>query len=63
LVERTVVISDVHFGSPASTLVQPEMVASFIQEMDNLGRIDEVVLLGDLFEFWTTTPDIALAAA
>jgi predicted phosphodiesterase len=63
LVERTVVFSDVHFGSPASTLAQPDTVTSLLQEMNTLGGIDEVVLLGDMFEFWTETPDIALEAA
>jgi predicted phosphodiesterase len=57
------VVSDVHFGSPASTLTQADTLSSFLQEMNTLGRIDEIVLLGDMFEFWTTTPDIAMEAA
>jgi predicted phosphodiesterase len=62
-VERIVVVSDCHFGSRTSTLTLSDVAVSFLQELRGLGEIGEVILLGDLFDFWSATPDTAFLAA
>lgn len=56
--DRVVVISDAHFGNDYSALADPSNRKKLIDCIRYLGDVDEVVLLGDLFDFWTTSlPD------
>lgn len=54
-VDRLVVISDIHFGNDYSSLSDPSNRRKLIDCVRYLGDVDEVVLLGDLFDFWTTS--------
>lgn len=58
------VISDTHFGLPESTLSDPSKVDLLIQEIWHLsGGCDELILLGDIFDFWRARPERAVREA
>ena len=55
------VISDTHFGLDSSTLANPKKVDDLIWELWRYGGgCDEVVLLGDIFDFWRVRPEKAI---
>ncbi|NPV61829.1 MAG: UDP-2,3-diacylglucosamine diphosphatase [Methanotrichaceae archaeon] len=55
------VISDTHFGLDRSTLSNSDSVGQLIWEIWKFGGgCDEVVLLGDIFDFWRVRPEKAL---
>jgi len=56
-----VIISDTHFGLKSSTLSDPVKVDRLMGEISKFaGGCDEVVLLGDIFDFWRVRPECAL---
>jgi predicted phosphodiesterase len=57
----SIVISDTHFGSSSSTLQDPGKVDQLMDEISGEERgFDEVVLLGDIFDFWRVRPEKAV---
>jgi len=53
----SVIISDTHFGLGSSTLSDPAKVDQLMREISEFGNgCDEVVLLGDIFDFWRVRP-------
>jgi UDP-2,3-diacylglucosamine pyrophosphatase LpxH len=57
----TVVISDTHFGLTSATLANPKKVDRLISEIWRYGEgCDQVVLLGDIFDFWRSRPETAI---
>jgi len=55
------VISDTHFGLDQSTLSSSDKVGQLIWEIWRYGGgCDEVILLGDIFDFWRVRPEKAL---
>jgi len=56
-----VVISDTHFGLESSTLADQKAVDNLFDEIWRYGLgCDEVVLLGDIFDFWRVRPEKAI---
>jgi predicted MPP superfamily phosphohydrolase len=56
-----VVISDTHFGLESSTLADQKTVDRLIREIWRHDQgCDEVVLLGDIFDFWRVRPEKAI---
>ncbi|MBN2026324.1 MAG: metallophosphoesterase, partial [Actinobacteria bacterium] len=51
---RIVVLSDMHFGDENALLVSEELVEQLFAEMSALGDIDMLVLLGDVWDLWST---------
>lgn len=57
----TAVISDTHFGSGLSTLSDAKKMEQLIWEIWRYGGgCDELVLLGDVFDFWRARPERAI---
>lgn len=59
--ERLVVISDIHLGDPLNELTEPACIDTLVTALQNLGPIDELVLLGDVFDFWQSPFHEAIA--
>jgi len=60
----TLIISDTHFGLDSSTLKSPAKVDQLMQEISEFeSGCDEVVLLGDIFDFWRVRPENAVKDA
>jgi predicted phosphodiesterase len=60
----TLIISDTHFGLDSSTLRSPAKVDQLMREVSEFeGGCDEVVLLGDIFDFWRVRPEDAVKDA
>jgi metallophosphoesterase superfamily enzyme len=63
--KKTVVISDIHMGTDASTnwyrtkIHESYLTSILIWILNNKDRegIEELVILGDLFDFWTCPPN------
>lgn len=56
-----VIISDTHFGLNSSTLSDPAKVDQLMGEILEFGGdCDQVILLGDIFDFWRVRPECAL---
>ena len=51
---RIVVLSDLHFGDESALLVREELVERLFAELGGLGDIDMLVLLGDVWDMWST---------
>ncbi len=51
---RVVVLSDSHFGHEGAMLAREETVCSLFRELDGLGMVDALVLLGDVWDLWRT---------
>ena len=58
--DRIVVISDIHLGDPHDILTTPESVEVLTDSILELGPVDDLVLLGDLFDFWQSPFHMAL---
>ena len=57
----SLIISDTHFGLDSSTLKSPAKVDQLMQEISQFeSDCDEVVLLGDIFDFWRVRPENAV---
>ncbi|MCX6659126.1 MAG: metallophosphoesterase [Candidatus Bathyarchaeota archaeon] len=61
MTDRIVTISDMHFGVKDSTLTNPAIVDTFLEELSEGGKIDELILLGDVFDLWKNVPSKAIA--
>jgi UDP-2,3-diacylglucosamine pyrophosphatase LpxH len=60
----SLIISDTHFGLDSSTLKSPARVDQLMQEISKIGcDCEEVVLLGDIFDFWRVRPENAMRAS
>jgi UDP-2,3-diacylglucosamine pyrophosphatase LpxH len=57
--ERIVVLSDCHFGEEKAMLNHEHVVEQLLGELQGLGEIDKLVLLGDVWDLWRT--DLASA--
>ena len=61
--KKTVVISDIHMGTNVSTnwyqkdIHEPYIATILNWVISNKAEIDELIILGDLFDFWTYAPD------
>jgi predicted phosphodiesterase len=51
---RIVVLSDFHFGEDGALLSRPDVIERLIEELEGLGEIDLLVLLGDIWDLWRT---------
>jgi UDP-2,3-diacylglucosamine pyrophosphatase LpxH len=58
--QRVVVLSDLHFGDEGAMLSHREVVERLVGELEELGDIDMLVLLGDVWDLWRA--DLATAA-
>jgi len=58
--DRIVVISDTHFGDPFDVLTSNHLVEALVECLEGLGDIDELILLGDVFDFWKAPIDEAM---
>ncbi len=59
---RAVVLSDLHLGEEGALLSRPETVDRLVEELAELGDIDLLVLLGDVWDLWRTGISAALRA-
>lgn len=60
----SLIISDTHFGLDSSTLKSPAKVDQLMQEISEFeSGYDEVVLLGDIFDFWRVPPESAVKSS
>jgi UDP-2,3-diacylglucosamine pyrophosphatase LpxH len=59
---RIVVFSDFHFGEEKSVLSGEDMVSRLFAELRELGEIDKLVLLGDVWDLWRTDLTQAVGA-
>jgi UDP-2,3-diacylglucosamine pyrophosphatase LpxH len=60
----SLIISDTHFGLDSSTLKSPEKVDQLLREVWEFeGGCDDVVLLGDILDFWRVRPENAVKEA
>lgn len=57
--ERVAVISDMHLGDSMST-VNARMAGKLCSAIADLGQLDELILLGDIFDFWQSPIPAAL---
>jgi UDP-2,3-diacylglucosamine pyrophosphatase LpxH len=62
-VDKLVVISDTHFGDPNELLVTPRAIEELTGAIAGMGTVDELVLLGDIFDFWQAPFPEAIARA
>jgi len=60
-VEKLVVISDTHFGDPNELLVHPKAIQDMTDAIAEMGTVDELVLLGDVFDLWQAPLHEAIA--
>jgi UDP-2,3-diacylglucosamine pyrophosphatase LpxH len=61
--DRLVIVSDMHFGNDYAALTDPENQKRLTEGIRALGPVDELVLLGDIFDFWTASLSDALKSA
>ena len=47
---KTIVLSDLHFGDPSSSLRHPRVHAGLLDFLQHQGRIDKIVLAGDILD-------------
>ena len=50
--DRIVVLSDTHMGDPCDTLADEDAAGRLCSFVAGMGPIDELVLLGDVMDFW-----------
>jgi ribose transport system substrate-binding protein len=61
--ESVVIISDIHIGTTSSTvwyrkeIHEKYLITLFNDIINYANQIEEIILLGDIFEFWTYPPD------
>ena len=61
--DRVVVISDTHIGDQFEVLTSERAIGALTETINGMGPVDELVLLGDIFDFWTAPVVEALARA
>jgi UDP-2,3-diacylglucosamine pyrophosphatase LpxH len=61
--DRVVVISDTHLGDPLDVLASDRAIDALVEAIKGLGPVDELILLGDIFEFWTSPVNESMARA
>jgi UDP-2,3-diacylglucosamine pyrophosphatase LpxH len=61
--QKIVVLSDFHFGAEGSALADRDRVENLFEELRRLGKVDKLVLLGDVWDLWRTGLPEAMAAA
>jgi len=61
--QRIVVLSDLHFGDDSSLLTSEDLVERLLAELGEAGDIDMLVLLGDVWDLWSTGFTTAAAAS
>ncbi len=61
--DRVVILSDAHIGESHDSLAVPARIDALAEALSNLGQIDDLVILGDLFDFWQAPFDEALKRA
>lgn len=61
--DRVVVISDMHLGDPKDSLTDPGRIEALTDAVNDLGQVDDLVILGDLFDFWQAPFEVALERA
>lgn len=54
--KRYLVISDLHFGDQNASLTDKGTIDLFFEEILDCDKIDEIILLGDIFDFWVSKP-------
>jgi len=59
---RAVVLSDFHFGDSSALLTREDLVRRLLAELEQAGEIDMLVLLGDVWDLWSTGFNAAAAA-
>ncbi len=59
---RVVVISDTHFGDAGALFTRGDLVRGFLSELDELGDVDLLILLGDIWDLWRTRLSSAAAS-
>jgi UDP-2,3-diacylglucosamine pyrophosphatase LpxH len=59
--DRVAVISDTHFGDPFDVLTSSRAIDALTGRIESLGPIDQLVLLGDVFDFWKSPFSEAVA--
>lgn len=52
--QRIVVLSDFHFGEGGALLAREDVVERLMGELRDLGDIDKLILLGDVWDLWRT---------
>lgn len=52
--DRVVVLSDIHFGERGALLREPRLIGNLFGELQKLGEVDLLVLLGDTWDLWRT---------
>ncbi len=52
--KRIAVLSDLHFGDGSALLVRRDLVERLLSELGEAGDIDKLVLLGDIWDLWST---------
>lgn len=62
-IDRMIVISDLHFGDVHGLLVDERAIRDLSEAISGMGRVDELVLLGDVFDFWQSPFAEAVAQA
>lgn len=50
--QRVAVLSDFHIGDNLSTLTAGKAVEALCDALEGMGELDELVLLGDIFDLW-----------
>jgi UDP-2,3-diacylglucosamine pyrophosphatase LpxH len=58
--DRLVIVSDMHFGNDYAALADDGNRKKLTEGIRALGPVDELVLLGDIFDFWTASLSDAL---
>jgi UDP-2,3-diacylglucosamine pyrophosphatase LpxH len=61
--DRVVIISDMHLGDPHDSLADPGRIDALAGAVNDLGQVDDLVILGDLFDFWQAPFEVALERA
>lgn len=62
-IRRLLVISDIHLGDRREFLTRPEWIEALVAAIRDKGQVDELVLLGDIFDFWQVPVQEALSRA
>ncbi len=53
---KIVILSDLHFGDPGATFQAWPAVESFKSELEGIGGVKSIVLLGDFWDMWQYEP-------
>ena len=59
--ERVVIISDTHLGDAHEVLTSARAIGALVEAIGGSGPVDELILLGDIFDFWQSPVNEAVA--